>query len=457
MRRILAANDASEFAAAEQAIHRVLHEEADTFVALALQARVSDSPFVEEARMEAHAQAHAVGAQLRSKGTKETSVVKILALKLLPATPRNPAARKKPGQRGPTGSGVFPALARLGVTDRATPALREAVARHVASSRSVEAAREALQRQGLHVDHKAALRLTYAFAAAAMKARDEVMHLAVEGAEATEKTSAMAGRRLVVSLDGGRVRLKEENPGGNAGDRSFAPQWREPKVLNIYAIDEKGKRDRAFPAVVDVTMGDADQVSALLVGHLRLLGAHHADHVRFIADGGSWIWARTDAIRHAAGIAQERWSEQLDLPHLVAYLGRVIEPLTEDELDRQTWLVEQKVALVAGFHEEVSVALADLQQTHGLDTTTALAFLKRHEARLHFVFCRPDGQPLGSGGVESAIRRVVNLRVKGNSIYWLRENAEAVMHLRAHLVTGRWDELVARTFQQPAWRPRTAA
>ena len=36
MRRILAANDASEFAAAERAIHRILHEEADTFVALAL-------------------------------------------------------------------------------------------------------------------------------------------------------------------------------------------------------------------------------------------------------------------------------------------------------------------------------------------------------------------------------------------------------------------------------------
>ncbi|MEN8185470.1 MAG: hypothetical protein ABFS46_23385, partial [Myxococcota bacterium] len=389
------------------------------------------------------------------------SVVTMHALKLLPATPRDPAARKKRGQQGPSGSGVFPALARLGVAQRATPALREAVARQVAASRSVDAARKALERQGVRIDHKAALRLTYAFAEAAIDGRDEAMSNVSTTAEPTEEEDEeelpMAGRRLVVSLDGGRVRLKEDKPDVEPGDRSFNAQWREPKVLNIYAIDEHGKRDRTVPAVVDVTMGDADQVAALLVGHLRLLGAHQAEHVRFIADGGSWIWLRTEDIRKAAGIARERWSEQLDLPHLVSYLGRLIEPLTEEQIDRKTWLAEQKVALVSGHPDEITADLEYLRRTHGIDVSAALAFLERHKERLHFVFCRPDGQPLGSGGVESAIRRVVNLRVKGNSIYWLREHAEGVMHLRAHLVTGRWDELVARTLSRPVWQPRCAA
>jgi hypothetical protein len=61
--------------------------------------------------------------------------------------------------------------------------------------------------------------------------------------------------------------------------------------------------------------------------------------------------------------------------------------------------------------------------------------------------------------VESGVRRVVNLRLKGNSIYWLEDHAEAVLHLRAALKAGRWDELVRSSFAQPAWdpRPRVAA
>lgn len=43
------------------------------------------------------------------------------------------------------------------------------------------------------------------------------------------------------------------------------------------------------------------------------------------------------------------------------------------------------------------------------------------------------GIPLGSGGVESAIRRVVNLRLKGPSIFWRKGNAECMLHLRSYL------------------------
>jgi hypothetical protein len=63
-------------------------------------------------------------------------------------------------------------------------------------------------------------------------------------------------------------------------------------------------------------------------------------------------------------------------------------------------------------------------------------------------FCRADGQ---------AIRRVVNLRLKGNSNFWLPEHAEAVLHLRSQLVTDRWPEMVTRTLLRPAWSSRHAA
>jgi hypothetical protein len=51
------------------------------------------------------------------------------------------------------------------------------------------------------------------------------------------------------------------------------------------------------------------------------------------------------------------------------------------------------------------------------------------------------GLPLGSGAVESAIRRVVNLRLKGPCLFWYRENADKMLMLRSYYKTGRWNLL----------------
>ena len=39
---------------------------------------------------------------------------------------------------------------------------------------------------------------------------------------------------------------------------------------------------------------------------------------------------------------------------------------------------------------------------------------------------------------------MINLRLKGNGIFWLEENAEAVLALRAAVVCDRWDEMLDR-------------
>ena len=49
--------------------------------------------------------------------------------------------------------------------------------------------------------------------------------------------------------------------------------------------------------------------------------------------------------------------------------------------------------------------------------------------------------PIGSGAIESAVRRVINLRVKSNAVYWLRDNTETIIRLRAWLKAGRTEEL----------------
>ena len=49
------------------------------------------------------------------------------------------------------------------------------------------------------------------------------------------------------------------------------------------------------------------------------------------------------------------------------------------------------------------------------------------------------GLPLGSGAVESAIRRVINLRLKGNGMFWTAETAESMLQVRCQLLSTEWD------------------
>ena len=53
--------------------------------------------------------------------------------------------------------------------------------------------------------------------------------------------------------------------------------------------------------------------------------------------------------------------------------------------------------------------------------------------------------PMGSGAIESTIRRVIDLRLKGSGIFWTEANAEAVFQLRAAVLSGRWEEILERT------------
>jgi hypothetical protein len=79
----------------------------------------------------------------------------------------------------------------------------------------------------------------------------------------------------------------------------------------------------------------------------------------------------------------------------------------------------------------------------GLDVHSG--YLTKHLKAGHLAYgqFRRQGLPLGSGAVESAIRRVINLRLKGPGLMWLAENAEGALVLRAAAVTGRWEETLS--------------
>ena len=69
---------------------------------------------------------------------------------------------------------------------------------------------------------------------------------------------------------------------------------------------------------------------------------------------------------------------------------------------------------------------------------------------------RKLGLPIGTGAVESAIRRIVNLRLKSPGTFWRPENAERMLYLRCRAKAGRWDE-VERALHRAALVPARTA
>ena len=74
-----------------------------------------------------------------------------------------------------------------------------------------------------------------------------------------------------------------------------------------------------------------------------------------------------------------------------------------------------------------------------------------HQGRLSYSQVAAMKMPIGSGAIESLIRQVVNLRLKGNGKFWLQGNAEAILHARCQWAARTWstfcdDILTARLY-----------
>ncbi len=461
------AASAEEFYDAERGMRAELMRRADLAVGAVLEHKTSEDAFVKPAKDLMMARAAAAGVKLKSHGRRPTRVrllggseIRLRTLQLLPVAPVRPGRKRGVGRRGKNGAGVYPALAVLGIEGRSTPALRAEVAREVGEANSVAVARSSLAERGLDVPHKVALRLTYLFGDRALERRTEAI---AEAEQKPPQAGELAGSSVSIGIDGGRLRVRENPKAGRRNaktrHRKYKAPWREPKVMTVYVIDDNGKKHPRHRAFLDATMGDADAAVALLIGHLRLLGAHKAAHVTLNADGAAWIWGRAQEIRTALGLGEDQFTEIVDHDHALEHVSDISKiPKNWDDAERGRWHRKAKRLINAGRIEALIAHIKTLAVgRRGKAVNSACTYFETHKTRMRYAQFRAAGLPIGSGATESAVRRVVNLRLKGNSIFWLEDHAEAMLHLRSALKCGRWDELVRATLRQPAWTPMPRA
>lgn len=189
----------------------------------------------------------------------------------------------------------------------------------------------------------------------------------------------------------------------------------------------------------------------LLAFHLHRLGATNAKSVAFLSDGAPWIWDRLAWVQQKVGLTEKQTHRVLDWCHAVHHVSLALEHLKLSDAVRTSLFAQMRKHLRAGGAggaggggrvDRVIDELAQRAAGKRSDNLVwrEITYLRKHAPHMAYKKLRDAGLPMGSGAIESAIRRVVNQRLKGNGITWLKENAEAMLILRAAALTDRWEE-----------------
>lgn len=341
-------------------------------------------------------------------------------------------------RKGKRYKGMYAGLILLGIHERCTPGLAAMVSAWSALLSSFEEARQVLCDHGIALGVKVIRKLAYRYAERARVVQQE-------GLIPLNEADNLQGRRVVVSTDGGRTRLREKKRGPKTkkGRTRYNGAWREPKLLIIYVVDAQGKQERSFNPFIDGGIKGPDGLFDLLKGYLKALSIQKADKVLFVADGAHWIWNRVPALIKSLGLDLEKVYELLDFYHAVEHLGKVAGLRKSwSAKKRKSWIFKQRGLLLKGQSTAVVQAVQVLcRGRNSKAIKTERDYFVRNEQRLNFSTVKALGLPIGSGAIESSIRRVVNLRLKGPCIFWCKENADKMLMLRSYYKSGRWNHL----------------
>ena len=385
---------------------------------------------------------------LRFKGYKTTTILlltgqsfSILSPYFAPSEPGNRSRRKNKKRKKKTGCHI--GLSYLGFFDRSSQLVASSAAQAALLCPSFDIAQRALQSWGLRLDIKTIQRLSQYLGTRAIDHRQRI---------AIGDDDTVHGRILLVSVDGGRLRERRAKRGRRPDKlkrQGYHTDWREPTQLVIQWLNTEGTKDRQHPPIYDATMGDTDQAFELLESYLKQLDVSQADLVVFCADGARRYWKRFDAMAKRLNINAHL--ETIDYTHAKQNLNEILERLPKKLSTSQVSALSSQCKDLLWRGDIAGLGRVIRKHIKGRKSRKwALSKFKNYfwqnRQRMQYMSLKHMNLPTGSGCVESAIRRVINLRLKAPGTFWKRETAEVMLFLRSTLLCGRWDTMFSNLF-----------
>jgi hypothetical protein len=341
------------------------------------------------------------------------------------------------------GQGVAPLDERLGIGPGALSPGLARVACRVGIEDGFGTAADLLK-ETLRVDvaTEAVRRVTEGIGAVAEAEQQVWIAQAQAGQPPPPDAGEMPPAALVVEVDGVQV-----HAGGD---------WHEMKV-GLVAPLGPGTRTVKETGRVALTLGRQSACAGFETAALfwyrvyvaacqRGLHAPEVALVVVLGDGADWIW------RYAWQFLGRRGAEVVeivDIFHAWGHLWTVANAVFgAGTAQAAAWAEPLKGRLLDAGPAPILTALADLTPAaHATGTGTdaaeairkAIGYFTDHAARMDYPRFVARQLPIGSGGVESACKTLIQAREKQAGMRWSHHGAQVVASLRALHRSGRWD------------------
>ena len=348
----------------------------------------------------------------------------------------------KKRKRGPNGTGCHLALNMFGFMDKTSKNLVSNVVQLAILCPSFEIAKQVLAEQSINLNVKTIQRLCERLGKGAMEKR---------GAISLGDPPNLKEVTALICFDGGRLRERKRKQGKKPASlkrQGYHTDWVEPKLLTIQFLDNNGNLIRQIPPLYDATLGKIDDFFELLYQYLKPLDLSKAANVVFCADGAPGMWKRVPELMNRLNIT--KWHESLDYTHAKQNLYEIIEWVPESLSEYKSNLFTYwKKFLWNGdwksLRASIKTAITGKHRKKALKKFDN--YFNKNCSRMRYSEFKKIGLPIGSGAVESAIRRVINLRIKGAGIFWIKKMAETMLFLRSQYLSGRWDIMLKNTIR----------
>jgi len=258
-------------------------------------------------------------------------------------------------------------------------------------------------------------------------------------------------RRIGVSLDGARVRIRDE-------------EWKELKVgcsfdIKVYPTWNKESQEwEELAHAVDnryvAHLGGPEIFGQLLWAEAKRRGWEGAKDKEVVGDGAPWIW----------NLAQEHFydaREAVDWYHALEHLADVARLLYgEGTPAAKKWYKAAEKALYQGHGERIAAQLRKRAGTYSEEVAEELrkqaAYLDTHKRRMQYLELREEGYVIGSGMIESGCKQFKS-RFCGPGMRWKRTGIERLIPIRAAIMSRCFDTAWHTAYNTSSSRKQQAA
>ncbi len=207
------------------------------------------------------------------------------------------------------------------------------------------------------------------------------------------------------------------------GDRRKGKKfgWCEGRLSLAYA---KGSRDISYAA----TFGSPEKVGEQLADCVRAVGRGKDTLIHGVGDGALWIEEQFDITFGSDA------SYTIDFYHLSEYIAKAAACICPN--DRDGWRRAKQKAIKEKNINDLLIELEkhineESAEDHVCEAMICYQYITRRPNQFEYKKAIENDLPIGSGRIESGNRSVVQRRMKIPGAWWDKDNAEAMLNLRA--------------------------